>query len=197
MRRAPFVGLVAASVVLSTAVFRGQEPTDKPQVPSAPPRTEPAPAAYRGLTIQQEAVDERQDPGAPPRTEPAPAAAADRGLTVEEVIARVNRAEAAIVSRMRVYRPLIEIYLQDLTLDPKLGAVPAHDEYFLGQFDWRDGPKMAALSAGRSTFKGSSFLKRPLRVQYLPDGFAALTAPDWALLDPNRYEFKFARREFL
>src|SRR5204863_9266615 len=32
---------------------------------------------------------------------------------------------------------------------------------------------------------------------YLPDGFAAMAAPDWRLLDPEHYEFRFVKREFL
>jgi hypothetical protein len=148
---------------------------------------------------QQIAGDQGQTVSPTSRSTPAeqPAASTDRAPALEEIIKRINRAEAAIASRMRVYRPLIEIYVQDFAVDDKLGNIPTHDEYFLGQFDWREGPRIVALSAEKNTFKGTSFLKRPLGVQYLPDGFAALTAPDWSLLDPLRYEFTFVRREFL
>jgi hypothetical protein len=171
----PLACLIAAIIIVSAPVSHGQEPPEIPLNPGALP----------------------QIPIAPRQAESAQPAAPDRGLTVAEVIARVNRGEAALIAHMRAYRPLIEVYVQDLVVDEKLGSVPNRDEYFLGQFEWRDGPKMEALSSDKSTFKGSSFLKRPLGVQYLPDGFAALSVPDWSLLDPNRYEFTFARREFL
>ena len=34
-------------------------------------------------------------------------------------------------------------------------------------------------------------------MQYLPAGFAATTVPDWRLIDRQRYDFAFVRREFL
>jgi hypothetical protein len=43
----------------------------------------------------------------------------------------------------------------------------------------------------------TSWLKRPFTQQYLPDGFAAMGAPDWGDFDRKRYDFTFARREFL
>src|SRR5207249_6007248 len=78
--------------------------------------------------------------------------------------------------------------------DEKLGTVPVRDEYFLGQFDWNNGPKFKALSAPKES---KNFLTRPFAVQYLPDGFAAMSVPDWRLLESKRYEFKYVRREFV
>ncbi|MDO8793728.1 MAG: M48 family metalloprotease [Vicinamibacterales bacterium] len=43
----------------------------------------------------------------------------------------------------------------------------------------------------------SEWFARPFGVQLKPDGFAAMTVPDWRWLNGQRYEFKFLRREFL
>jgi len=116
-------------------------------------------------------------------------------LSIEQVADRITAAESALTARLRAFHPLVEVYLQNLAPDDKLG-VPIHDEYFLGQFEWKDGPKLTPLSINKGSFQGQS-LKKPFAMQYLPDGFAAMTVPDWRLLDRQRYDFTFVRREFL
>src|SRR6187455_3438176 len=70
--------------------------------------------------------------------------------------------------------------------------MPMSDSYFLGRFDWREGPALALMAdAGRV---GKSAGERR---GFIPDGFAAMAAPDWKPMDRTRYDFKFARREFL
>ena len=130
-----------------------------------------------------------------PRAEQAaPAATA---MSVEAIADRITASESALVARLRALHPLVEVYLQKLTEDDKAGAVPTHDEYFLGQFEWRDGPKLTPLSINKGSFQQQSMVKKPFGVQYLPDGFAAMTVPDWRLVDRQRYDFTFVRREFL
>lgn len=121
-------------------------------------------------------------------------------MTVEEIAARVSRTESAIVSRMRAFHPLVEVYIQNLATDARLGAVPINDEYFLGQFEWLEGkgPRLQALSAAKGALRQSgNVFRRSFGIQYLPDGFAAMSVPDWRLLDAARYEFTYVRREFL
>ena len=118
-------------------------------------------------------------------------------LSIEQLADRVTASESALGARLRGFHPLVEVYLQNLTPDDKLGSVPTHDEYFLGQFDWKDGPKLTPLSINKGSFTQQSIIKKPFGVQYLPDGFAAMTVPDWRLIDRNRYQFTFVRREFL
>jgi hypothetical protein len=118
-------------------------------------------------------------------------------LTLDVVVDRINKAESAVTARMRAYHPIAEIYIQTLAPDPKLGTVPTHDEYFLGQFDGKDGPNLTPLSQRDGSFHPAGFLSRPLSVQYLPSGFASTTVPDWRLLDLQRYEYTFVRREFV
>ena len=130
-----------------------------------------------------------------PRAQQAPPAGT--ALTMEAVADRITASESALVARLGAFHPIVEVYLQNLTPDEKVGAVPTHDEYFLGQFDWRDGPKLTPLSLNKGGFQQQSMLKKPFGVQYLPDGFAAMTVPDWRLVDRHRYDFTFVRREFL
>ena len=118
-------------------------------------------------------------------------------LSVEDVADRVAKNEAALKAKMRELHPIIEVYIQGVAADLKLGAVPSGDAYFLGRFDWddREGPKLRSLTVD----KGSkvNWLMRTFTTQYLPDGFAAMGAPDWFGLDRGRYDFTFVRREFL
>ena len=131
---------------------------------------------------------------AAPHAQQAPVAAP---LDIEQIADKITAAESALTARLRAFHPLVEVYLQNLTPDDKLGTIPTHDEYFLGQFDWKDGPKLTPLSINKGSFQQQSMLKKPFGVQYLPDGFAAMTVPDWRLIDRQHYEFQFVRREFL
>jgi hypothetical protein len=120
-------------------------------------------------------------------------------LNVSDVIDRMNKTEAALFVRMRMYHPLVEVYIQNLTADERLGWIPTRDEYFLGQFDLGESaPKLRPLGQLKKAPALMSRLTGGGRnVQFLPDGFAAMAAPDWHGLDTSRYEFKFVRREFL
>jgi len=119
------------------------------------------------------------------------------GLTPDDVSDRIGRNEAALKARIRELRPIVEVYIQGMVPDPRMGAVPSGDEYFLGRFDWdpREGPKLRTLTPGKGSL--TAWLKRPFTSQYLPDGFAAMGAPDWGEFDRRRYEFTFVRREFV
>lgn len=133
---------------------------------------------------------------------PAPRAAeqseAPGAMTIEAVADRITAAESALTARMRAYHPIVEVYIQNLAPDAKLGTVPIKDEYFLGQFEAKDdGPRLLPLSPRAGSFNPGGLLTRPFSIQYLPDGFAAATVPDWRLLNRQRYEFTFVRREFL
>ena len=117
-------------------------------------------------------------------------------LTIEEVADRVHKAEAGLTARMRAFRPLVEVYVQNVEAHDRLGTVPIKDEYHLGQFEWSDaeGPKLKRLTPDKAT---RNWLARPFGMQLRPDGFTSMAVPDWRLLTLQRYEFKYLRREFL
>jgi hypothetical protein len=114
------------------------------------------------------------------------------GLTIEDVAERIYKAESAVTARMRSFRPILEVYAQNVIAHDRLGTVPIKDDYFLGQFEWSDalGPRLKPLTETSRPW-------RPFSTQLKPDGFASMVVPDWRLLNNARYEFKFLRREFL
>lgn len=118
-------------------------------------------------------------------------------LNVADVIDRMNRAETALLLKLKTYHPLVEAYIQHLVPDQQLGWVPAKDDYFLGQFDFADRPRLRPLGQERKqSSRGSRW--SPINAnRLLPDGFASMAAPDWKGLDRSRYQFTFVRREFL
>ena len=113
-------------------------------------------------------------------------------MTAEAVIQWAYGTETRMIRRMRDLQPMVEAYIQDLGPNTALGEVPLLDTYFLGRFGWDDGPELELLvdeDQGRNLHES--------RIDYVPDGFASMAAPDWDGLDPARYEFTFVRREFL
>ena len=118
-------------------------------------------------------------------------------LKIDAIIERANRAEAALVVRMRMYHPLVEVYIQSLLPNDELGWVPATDEYFLGQFELADAPRLRALGQIKTPGLMSRVTGGRRGVQFQPDGFGAMAAPDWHLLEARRYDFTYVRREFL
>jgi len=126
----------------------------------------------------------------------APPPAAAQAPTLEQIVAQANKTEGTIIQNLRNFRPVVEVYVQNLAEDARLGLVPTADSYLLGRFDWRDGPRLQPVSGGRETprFTGAA---RNKSLEYVPDGFAAMASPDWELLAPEKYTFQFVRREFL
>src|SRR5688500_15808772 len=118
-------------------------------------------------------------------------------LSLDEFIDRLTKAEAALTARLGDYHPVVEVYLQNLAPDPKVGTVPVRDDYFLGQFEGKEGPDATPLSPGRGWFRPAGLMNRPFGLEYVPSGFAATTIPDRKIFDRTRYDFTFVRREFL
>ena len=115
-------------------------------------------------------------------------------ITVEGVATRIMQAESAVVARMSSYKPIVEVYVQYVEPHAQLGTVPVKDDYFLGQFvSSVEGPKINPFTPERGSSRRWPFGGSTLRL----DGFAAMTMPDWRLLNYKRYEFTFLRREFL
>jgi Peptidase family M48 len=126
------------------------------------------------------------------------AAVARSPQSAEEIADRIGKAESEIIGRMHTLQPIVEVYLQ--SMDDKIGTTPIHDEYFLGRFQWAEavGPQLRPLTEEKGSLQHSvGLLSRMFSTQYLPDGFAVMTAPDWRGMDREHYELNFVRREFL
>ena len=55
--------------------------------------------------------------------------------TMNQVVDRFVEREHDLMKMLEKRNPVVESYLQNLTLDPALGPVPKADHYFLGRMD--------------------------------------------------------------
>src|SRR5256885_119308 len=63
----------------------------------------------------------------------APAAQpAAPGITVQEILRRVSRSENTIITNVRTFKPIVEVYIQNVAPDDQQSVVPTQDTYFLG-----------------------------------------------------------------
>lgn len=125
----------------------------------------------------------------------APAAAP--ALTLEAVAARAAAREADTLQSLKVYRPILEVYLQRLGLSASGEPTVRQDSYLLGRFNWFKGPRFqdpdGRWEAPEMALEGVA----GERLGFRAHGFAATLAPDWRGLDPVRYTHTHVRRETL
>jgi hypothetical protein len=117
-------------------------------------------------------------------------------VTANDIVDRMSKAERAVLTLLKTYRPLMEVYLQNLTPDETRGWVPTDDNYFLGQLRVDNGPALRPLGQRAPKTRGVPLLTRS-STPSVGDAFAAMVSPDWGVLDRKRYDFKYVRREFL
>jgi hypothetical protein len=115
-------------------------------------------------------------------------------VQADDIIDRMSRAELAVLERLRTSNPLMEVYIQSVAPDEARGWIPTDDNYFLGQLQFDDEPKLSPF--GQKVQRGMIVRIRS-KPPSLGDAFAAMVAPDWRGLERKRYEFTYVRREFL
>ena len=131
--------------------------------------------------------------------EPVREGAPPAELKIADIIDRANRSEAALVVRMRMYHPLVEVYIQNLVAG-RAGGVGAEPRRVFPR-PVRAGRRAEAAAARavparrRAWSRGSP--AAATASSFCPTASRAMAAPDWHLLERSRYEFKFVRREFL
>src|SRR5690349_14383939 len=59
-------------------------------------------------------------------------------VSIDQVVDAIIEREHALIQFLQNRTPLVETYLQNLTPDVKMGAVPKEDHYFLGRLDMTD-----------------------------------------------------------
>src|SRR5919199_118816 len=92
---------------------------------------------------------------------------ADRAeVKIDDIITRMNKAESGVAVRMRMYHPLVEVYIQNLVPDEQLGWVPTRDDYFLGQFDLGETAKLRPISQTRKAAGVVSRVTGAKAIQY-------------------------------
>ena len=119
---------------------------------------------------------------------------------VNVVIVRENR----LVKTLGTYSPRMEIYIQDLRVDPEFGTVPVNDHYFLGRVQFRPDRTIAVRSLLPQPGFGARVLKdvshpitRYFSLNYKPSTFYFSLVMDTTRFDRDHYDFNFVRREFL
>jgi hypothetical protein len=122
----------------------------------------------------------------------AKARAAEPRSALDRAVDRVIQHENQLMARVDRYRPLVELYIQDMRADRELGAVPSRDFYFLGKADLAHGLAFHPL-VGKTGHKFFNFFSS----SYDPDGFLHMIYPDARGLDREHYSFQYVRREFL
>jgi hypothetical protein len=118
--------------------------------------------------------------------------------TMDQVVDRIIEREHNLMNLLQDRTPVVETYLQNMTLDPQLGPVPKDDRYFLGRMD-------LSKSIDRKDYlKQPSMEKRLLggftrffKVEYRPVGFSWMIFADRDDFDRAHYDFTYAHREFL
>ena len=140
----------------------------------------------------QPAAPAQQPPAAPPATA-APA-------TMDQVVSLFIEREHGLIKMLSNRTPVVETYLQNLTADPVLGAVPSEDHYFLGRMDMgesvdrKDYLKEQEKSMQARLMGG---FQKLYKVQYQPLGFSWMVYADRTDFDRAHYDFHYVRREFL
>src|SRR5215471_20412947 len=87
----------------------------------------------------QTATTQNTDPATDATAKANTAAPPANAPSMDEIIDRAITKEQALVSTLANYTPMVETYIQNLTPDKKLGAVPVTDRYFLGKLDLKNG----------------------------------------------------------
>src|SRR5581483_10693015 len=125
--------------------------------------------------------------------------AAPQPTTMDQVVDRFVLREKGLIKMLQTRTPVIETYLQNLTLDPQLGPVPKDDKYFLGRMDLRTSIDRKDYihddqSMEKHLLGGFSKL---FKIQYQPLGFSWMIFADRNDFDRQHYDFRYVRREFL
>src|SRR5688572_7197034 len=73
---------------------------------------------------------------APEPTLAPPAQATPATITVQDIMRKVAQTESTLITNIRSFRPIVEVYIQNVVPDDQQSIVPNQDTYFLGRFDW-------------------------------------------------------------
>src|SRR3954463_725861 len=133
-------------------------------------------------------------------TQPAAPTVQAAPTTMDQVVSLFIEREHGLIKMLGSRTPVVETYLQNLTADPVLGAVPSEDHYFLGRMDMgatvdrKDYLKEEEKSMQQRLMGG---FQKLYKVQYQPLGFSWMVYADRTDFDREHYDFRYARREFL
>src|SRR5437773_1791717 len=130
-----------------------------------------------------------------PQTAPTPRTP----VSVDQVVDQIIEREHALMAFLKNRTPLVETYLQNLTPDQKMGAVPKEDHYFLGRLDMADIVDRRDYLAKQMSFQQNLMggVTKLFRIQYQPMGFSWMVFVDRQNFDRSHYDFHYVHREFV
>lgn len=138
----------------------------------------------------------------PAQTTNAPTVTPSQPTTLEQVEGAILAREHQEVATLRHYSPIVETYIQDMTWDQQLGAVPQRDHYYLGVADLSRG--VVDRTMLRDANAGIMHKLNPIKDltsllgnSYVPAGFLQMIFVDPIDFDKQHYKFDYVRREFL
>jgi hypothetical protein len=190
--------MVSATLLLSLSAV-AQNAADTQPTAATVQTSAPATADQTQPASSQPATMSPVQTSAPANTQPVPPPAAVQPTTMDQVVDRFVMREKGLIKMLQTRTPVIETYLQNLTLDPALGPVPQNDKYFLGRMDLsttidRKDYIHEDQSMEKHLLGGFSKL---FKVQYQPLGFSWMIFADRNDFDRQHYDFRYVRREFL
>src|SRR5262245_24624121 len=120
-------------------------------------------------------------------------------VSIDQVVDQVIEREHALMAFLKNRTPLVETYLQNLTPDQKLGAIPRQDHYFLGRLDMGDIVDRRDYLTKQMSFQQNLMggVTKLFRIQYQPMGFSWMVFADRQNFDRSHYDFHYVHREFL
>jgi len=121
-------------------------------------------------------------------------------LTVNEAIDRILQRENDETKMLRLYNPVMEIYVQDMTLDPEHGMVASGDHYFLGRAILSEGTLQLPSKGNKKTKPHPvklGGLSGVFTKESVPDGFLQMIYLDPKDFDRQHYRLDYVRRELL
>jgi hypothetical protein len=213
---------ILTAVLLGTSLIGSTSAAAQQAAAAQPSAQSPAPDAAQTAQPSQTAAPAAQPvpaqaaPAAPaPAPQPAAAAAATTAApatpapatpaptTMDQVVSLFIGREHGLIKMLSNRTPVVETYLQNLTADTQLGAVPSEDHYFLGRMDMGETVDRKDYLK-KEDDKDKGFQTRLLggfeklyKVQYQPLGFSWMVYADRNDFDREHYNFRYVRREFL
>jgi hypothetical protein len=192
--------MVPATLLLSlSAVAQNADGTQPTSQPATVQTSAPAPTPDQTQPASSQPAAAPAQNSAPANAMPAPPPAATQPTTMDQVVDRFLMREKGLIKMLQTRTPVIETYLQNLTLDPQLGPVPQNDKYFLGRMDLS-----SSIDRKEYIHEDQSMEKHLLggfsklfKVQYQPLGFSWMIFADRNDFDRQHYDFRYVRREFL
>jgi len=199
--------ILTAALLVSISASAQQATDSQAPAQSSAPAAQAAPAPQQAAPAPDQQQPAQADPAQPAAAQPAPAPAqiappapVAAPTTMDQVVKLFIEHEHGLIKVLSNRTPVVETYLQNLAADPKLGAVPSEDHYFLGRLDM--GETVDRKDYLKEEEKGMQArllggFQKLYKVQYQPMGFSWMVYADRTDFDREHYDFRYIRREFL